>query len=44
MKGYYKAVLIVLGVGLILRFGKSSNDLLNAGGAGVHTILDSLTL
>jgi len=31
-------------VGLVLRFGKSSNDILTAGGAGVHAILNALTI
>jgi len=43
-KGIFGAILVLVGLGLVLRFGRDSNALLNTTFSGLNSTLDILTL
>ena len=44
VKGIVGGVMVLVALGLILRFGKSSNAILNTGLGGTNDLLSTLTL
>ena len=43
-KGIVGGIMILIALGLILRFGKSSNQLLGTGVTGVNSLINSLAM
>lgn len=43
-KGIFGAIMILVGLGLVLRFGRDSNTLLSTTFSGINSTLDILTL